>query len=62
MEQRDAGHAVLLVSFELDEIMKLSDRIGVMFRGKIIDSVSGDEATEESLGLLMAGGVLNETG
>jgi len=62
MEQRDAGHAVLLVSFELDEIMKLSDRIGVMFRGKIIDCVSGKEATEEGLGLLMAGGALIEAG
>jgi len=58
--QRDAGHAVLLVSFELDEIMKLSDRINVMFRGRVIGCVPGEEATESKLGLLMAGGVSDE--
>jgi len=60
LEQRDSGHAVLLVSFELDEIMKLSDRISVMFRGSVIGSVSGDEATESGLGFMMAGGVSDE--
>jgi simple sugar transport system ATP-binding protein len=55
--QRDAGKAVLLVSFALDEIMKLSDRIDVMFRGKIAGSVSGERVDQAALGLMMAGGV-----
>jgi simple sugar transport system ATP-binding protein len=55
VEKRDAGAAVLLASTELDEILQLSDRIAVMYRGKIIDVLSGDEATKEQLGLLMAG-------
>ncbi|MDR1247816.1 MAG: ABC transporter ATP-binding protein [Treponema sp.] len=54
--QRDAGKAVLLVSFELSEIMNLSDRIDVMFRGKIVGSVAGDRAEQSALGLMMAGG------
>ncbi|MDR2864021.1 MAG: ABC transporter ATP-binding protein [Spirochaetaceae bacterium] len=54
--QRDAGKAVLLVSFELSEIMNLSDRIDVMFKGKITGSVDGDKAEQSELGLMMAGG------
>jgi ABC-type uncharacterized transport system ATPase subunit len=57
--QRDRGVAVLLVSAELDEIMALSDRIAVIFEGKIIDTLDAEEATREQLGLLMAG-VKNE--
>ncbi len=53
--QRDAGKAVLLVSAELDEIRSLSDRIAVMYEGRIVDIVS-DDATEEQLGYLMTGG------
>jgi general nucleoside transport system ATP-binding protein len=55
IRQRDEGAAVLLVSAELDEIMALSDRIAVMYKGKIIDVVPGSTATREQLGLLMAG-------
>jgi simple sugar transport system ATP-binding protein len=55
LEARDQGVAVLLVSVELDEIMSLSDRIIVLFRGRIAGEVAGDAATEEELGLLMAG-------
>jgi simple sugar transport system ATP-binding protein len=51
---RDAGKAVLLVSVELDEIRSLSDRILVMFSGRIVGE-RGPEATEGELGLLMAG-------
>jgi simple sugar transport system ATP-binding protein len=58
IEQRDAGKAVLLVSAELDEIRSLSDRIAVMYEGKIVDIVSPD-ATEEQLGILMTGGHLS---
>jgi simple sugar transport system ATP-binding protein len=51
---RDAGKAVLLVSVELDEIRSLSDRILVMFAGRIVGE-RGPEASEGELGLLMAG-------
>ncbi|OGN74459.1 MAG: heme ABC transporter ATP-binding protein [Chloroflexi bacterium GWB2_49_20] len=55
IEKRDEGCAVLLVSTELDEIMQLSDRIAVMFRGKIITIVKANAVTKEELGLIMAG-------
>lgn len=55
IEKRDEGTAVLLVSTELDEIRALSDRIAVMFEGKIVDIVPADRVTKEQLGLLMAG-------
>jgi len=55
MEKRDEGTAVLLVSPELDEVMRLSHRIAVMFEGKIIAILPAVEATKERLGLLMAG-------
>ncbi len=55
IEQRDAGKAVLLISAELDEIRSLSDRIAVMYEGKVVDIVT-PEATEEQLGVLMTGG------
>ncbi len=55
IEQRDGGTAILLVSTELDEIRALSDRIAVMFEGKIVAVVNADVVTQEQLGLLMAG-------
>lgn len=55
VRMRDEGVAVLLVSTELDEIMSLSDRIAVMYAGRIIDIVDAATATRESIGLLMAG-------
>jgi ABC-type uncharacterized transport system ATPase subunit len=55
LEKRDDGVAVLLVSTELDEVMELSDRIAVMFDGKIIAVVDAEGATKEQIGLLMAG-------
>jgi simple sugar transport system ATP-binding protein len=54
IEMRDAGKAVLLVSVELDEIRGLSDRILVMFDGRIVGE-RGADASEGELGLLMAG-------
>jgi simple sugar transport system ATP-binding protein len=56
--ERDSGAAVLLVSVELDEIFSLSDRIAVMFEGRIMGILDIDEATEERVGILMAGGSL----
>ncbi len=53
--QRDAGVAVLLVSAELDEILSLSDRVAVMFDGRIVKTLPIEEATRERIGLLMAG-------
>ena len=55
IEQRDAGKAVLLISFELDEIMNVSDRIAVIYEGEIVAIVNPKETTERELGLLMAG-------
>ena len=56
IEQRDMGKAVLLISFELDEILNVADRIAVIFEGRIIGIISGAEADESKIGLLMAGG------
>jgi simple sugar transport system ATP-binding protein len=53
--ERDAGTAILLVSAELDEIRSLSDRIAVMYEGRIV-SIESPETPEERLGLLMTGG------
>jgi simple sugar transport system ATP-binding protein len=55
LEMRAAGKAILLVSVELDEILALSDRILVMFDGRIVGELPRADATEAKLGLLMAG-------
>ncbi len=55
MDARDNGAAVLLVSAELEEVMSLSDRIAVIYEGKIMGTIDAAEATEEGLGLWMAG-------
>jgi simple sugar transport system ATP-binding protein len=60
VEQRDEGSAVLLISLELDEILSLSDRIIVIYEGKIAGELSIEEATENKIGILMAGGQLDE--
>ncbi|WP_254272824.1 ABC transporter ATP-binding protein [Haloarcula marina] len=52
---RAAGVGVVLVSSKLDEVTSLSDRLGVMYEGEIVDVVDPDAVTEEELGLLMAG-------
>jgi ABC-type uncharacterized transport system ATPase subunit len=62
VEARDRGLAVLLVSADLNEIMSLSDRIVVMFEGRITGELSQAEATAEKLGLLMAGSRLGAEG
>ena len=59
VKERDEGAAVLLVSAELDEVRSLSDRIAVMYEGRIVTIVSPDTA-EERLGLLMTGGGTRE--
>ena len=55
VEQRDAGRAVLLVSLELEEILSLSDRILVIYEGRIVGEFP-PTATEEELGFAMTGG------
>ena len=60
VDQRNKGKAVLLVSFELDEVMSLSDRIDVIYDGRIVGSVPGAQADEKELGLMMAGGGKHE--
>ncbi|MCC6801719.1 MAG: ATP-binding cassette domain-containing protein, partial [Anaerolineae bacterium] len=55
VRQRDAGAAVLLISAELDEILSLSDRVVVMFGGRIMDDMPIQNATRNLCGLLMAG-------
>jgi simple sugar transport system ATP-binding protein len=55
LQQRDKGTAVLLVSAELDEILGLSDRIAVLYDGKIMDVIDAQDADREKIGLLMAG-------
>lgn len=56
IEQRDKNKAVLLVSLELDEIMNVSDRIAVMYEGKIVGCMDAKDADEDTLGVMMAGG------
>jgi simple sugar transport system ATP-binding protein len=58
---RDAGAAVLLVSAELDEILSLSDRIGVIYRGRLVGEFDGATATREEVGYLMATGAHPDT-
>src|SRR5690349_1901353 len=60
IEERDKGAGVLLVSVELDEVLALSDRILVLYRGKIQGELNTATATEEEVGILMAGGTLDD--
>lgn len=55
IEERDRGKAILLVSLELDEVMNLSDRILVIYEGKIVADLKPEEVTVQELGLYMAG-------
>lgn len=55
--ERDQGKAILLISFELDEVLDLSDRIAVMFDGQVNGIVNADETDEKELGLLMSGSI-----
>ncbi|MGQ9490584.1 MAG: ABC transporter ATP-binding protein [Anaerolineae bacterium] len=60
LQQRAAGKAILLISEDLDEIRALSDRIAVIYEGRIIGIVNRDQATIEQLGLMMAGVPMHE--
>ncbi len=56
LAERDSGKAILLVSMELDEIMSLSDRILVMYEGRVAAELSSEEADAERIGYFMTGG------
>ena len=60
--QRNRGAAVLLVSEDLDELIKLSDRIVVLFAGELMGDLKADDAEREALGLMMAGQRLDTPG
>ena len=60
--ERDKGKAVLVVSFELDEILNLSDRIAVIHDGAIQGIVTPEETNKQELGILMAGGKIEKGG
>ncbi|MFA9423921.1 MAG: ABC transporter ATP-binding protein [Sedimentibacter sp.] len=59
--QRDAGKAVLLVSFDLDEVMNVSDRILVMYEGEIVGDLNPKKVTVQELGLYMSGSKRSDT-
>ncbi len=59
IKERDSGKAVLLVSLELDEVLGLSDRIGVMYDGNIVKVLDRCEFDENKVGVLMAGGSID---
>jgi len=61
VEQRDAGRAILLVSFELDEILSLADRILVLYEGQIVLERPADQTDANELGLAMTGGLVEAT-
>ncbi|MFZ9197621.1 MAG: ABC transporter ATP-binding protein [Bacilli bacterium] len=56
LTQRNEGKAILMISLELEEIMKLSDRILVMYEGQIVAELNPKTTTKETIGLYMAGG------
>jgi simple sugar transport system ATP-binding protein len=56
IEMRDRGTGILLISAELDEVLELSDRVAVMYRGEVVSLVDGPTANREDVGLLMATG------
>jgi len=56
IEKRNAGTAILLVSAELDEVLEMSDRISVMYRGQLVATMDGRTADKNQVGLLMATG------
>ncbi|WP_322886319.1 ATP-binding cassette domain-containing protein (plasmid) [Sinorhizobium medicae] len=60
MRQRNSGAAILLISVQLDEILKLADRILVMFGGRIVGEVDPESTTEDEIGFLMAGRASSE--
>jgi simple sugar transport system ATP-binding protein len=59
LEEREKGKTIILFSYELDEVLKLSDRIAIMYNGKIAGTVLPNETDENEIGLMMVGGNKN---
>lgn len=59
IEQRDLGKAILLISYELDEVMSVSDTLAIIYDGSIVDTFKQGSINEQQVGLLMAGGQLD---
>jgi len=59
VEQRNKGKAVLLVSYELDEILSVSDYVAVIYEGQIVGHVNAKNTNENELGLMMSGGAVH---
>lgn len=57
VEERDKGKAVLLMSFEMEEVLNLADRIAVVYEGEVVGLVNADETDENELGLMMSGSI-----
>ena len=55
LEERDKGHAILLISLELDEIMALADTIGVIYNGELLKTAPADSLTTNEVGQFMMG-------
>jgi simple sugar transport system ATP-binding protein len=62
LEQRDSGAGIVLISEDLDELLSMSDRIAVLYEGRIMGIVESDKARIEALGLMMAGAAAEEVG
>jgi ABC-type uncharacterized transport system ATPase subunit len=62
LEQRDAGGGILLISEDLDELLSMSDRIAVLYEGRVMGIQNADEASVDELGLMMAGSVAEGEG
>ena len=60
LEQRSRGAAVMLISEDLDEILRISDRIAVIYEGEIVGIINAQDATPEKLGLMMSGALREE--
>ncbi|NLB27577.1 MAG: heme ABC transporter ATP-binding protein, partial [Clostridiaceae bacterium] len=56
VQQRNQGRAVLLISYELDEVFDIADRINVIYNGRIVADLDPQTTDEQAVGLLMAGG------
>jgi len=62
LEQRDAGGGILLISEDLDELLSMSDRVAVLYEGRVMGIQNADEASVDELGLMMAGSVVEGEG